>query len=462
MALSPGPSAAVGAALLALFPMGHLLYVPVGGAVATATDVAVFVFLLVWMLEILAFPEVAVAWRRLFSGDAVPGLPPRGFVFGTLLLTAFGAWVAASGVWGFHPGYALAKGLGVAALALTALGLATVRLRWERAVDAWLAGTGFVLAFTAVVLLFGPHALRERMIYTQGGVAGLPLPRVRGPFLHPSMLGDYLVLSGVLLWLRGGVRRFVTLILGVGIALFLLLSASTAWIAAGVVMMYLGRSGAAGGGAGGGAGGSRDAARGWLLRLSGAALAGAALAGVLLPVDVKVGGMHLVTSGVRPAIWRGALDAVANAPLLGVGAAPFLAEVPDPLQGGAPALWDAHNAYLSVLGQFGLVGALLLGTGLIWTARGAFQGLSGGRGAPLRRGLAAALLALGTDALFMASEDLRHLWLFLGVMGVMGAAGVGVGRGDGGAGRRGAGRRRGGRRRGGRRGGGTEPEAETE
>jgi O-antigen ligase len=94
-----------------------------------------------------------------------------------------------------------------------------------------------------------------------------------------------------------------------------------------------------------------------------AALTAAALVGVLVPLELDLPGLPLRTGAIRPAIGSSALTAVAASPLVGVGAAPFRAAAPDPMGGPGLYVWDAHHAYLSVLGQFGLVGAALLAAG---------------------------------------------------------------------------------------------------
>jgi len=177
---------------------------------------------------------------------------------------ALGVWLAASGLLGFHGAYAAAKGM---------------------------------------------------------GLLGLPFPRISGPFLHPNMMGDYLIVSG------------------------LLLAASAAWVGAGVATALL-----------------------------------------IHPLDLHVLGLELTTGAIRPSIGRSSLAPFLSSPLGGVGAAPFLGEAADRLQGGAVGLWDAHDAYRSILSRFGLVG--------------------GG--------------VLAVDALLLAGEDLRRVWGLAGVVGVLG------------------------------------------
>lgn len=410
---SRSPSVLAAELYLLLLPAGHLLYVQVAGAWATAADLMLLPLLVVTALELLASAERGEALVAAFRGESV-GLPSRGYLVGILVLVAFGGWVALSGNWGFHPRYAVVKGLGIGVLALGAGAIAVSGIGWRRAADAWLGGAAVALVLTLVFGILGPEVLRDRVLYEGGGVLGLPFPRISGPLLHPNMMGDYLVVTGVLLWGRwpefseSGRRWAGGLAAAVAVGLFL--TASTAWIAAGVVLVLVGR------GARGEADGSR---RGMVLGAGGALLAGVTLVAVLVPLDLSFAGLDVATSGIRPRIWQGALSAFFDAPLLGVGAAPFLAEAVDPLDPASGiGLWDAHNAYLSILGQFGVVGALLVGFG-VWKVMGEARVAGSQRAAMAVR---LALIAVGIHAVFMASEDLRHVWVLMGLVGVGGTS----------------------------------------
>jgi len=54
---------------------------------------------------------------------------------------------------------------------------------------AWLAGSAAALLLL-VGALVGQEALRGRVLFDAGAVRGLPLPRTRGPFLHPTASWD--------------------------------------------------------------------------------------------------------------------------------------------------------------------------------------------------------------------------------------------------------------------------------
>ncbi len=403
--------------LLLVLPSAHLLYVPVAGAMATGADVALGLVGLAWGAEALRPGGSGRALLRAFRGEQVPGLPGRRVLLGLTVLAVFGVWVGASGLWGFHPAYAAAKGLGTVALAVAAAALATSGLPWRRAADAWLGGVGVALATTLVLALAGPEILRARVLYAGGGIEGLPFPRPSGPLLHPNMLGDLLVVSGVLAWARwpelGRRGRRWIVVLSAAMTLALLLSASAAWLPAGIVVAWLARTA---GGSGGAPSGRTTA-----LRVGGSLLAAATVAGLILSVRVDLGFVELATSGIRPRIWRSAAEAVLAAPLLGVGASPYVAEAVDPLVGGGAVLWDAHNGYLSVLGQYGLVGATLAAVGVAWVVGGALAAVPAGR---VRTALVVAFTAVAVDAVFMASEDIRHVWLLLGLAGLVAAVGA--------------------------------------
>lgn len=400
--------------LLLVLPSAHLLWVPVAGAVATAADVALGLVVLVWAVELVGPGGNGGGVLPALRGEDVPGLPGRRVLLALGLLAAYGVWVGLSGLWGFHAGYAVAKGVGTVALAAAAAAVATSGLPVGRAVDAWLGGVAVALATTLVLAVAGPDILQSRVLYTGGGVQGLPFPRPSGPLLHPNMLGDLLVVSCLLAWgrwpsLGDRGRRWVGA-LAVAMVVTLALSVSAAWLPAGIAAGWIARADRKAGR------GSR--ARSASLRLGGTVLAGVTLAGLVVPLRLDLGFVEVATAAVRPDIWAGAVEAVLTAPLLGVGASPYLAEVPDPLLGGTPVLWDAHNAYLSVLGQYGVVGAALAGLGVAWVVLGALARVPRGR---LRTALVVALVAVAVDAVFMASEDLRHVWMLLGLCGLAGA-----------------------------------------
>lgn len=441
------------AAFLFLLPMGSWFAVPVAGAAVTPGDVLVVA---------MAAVGVVIAGRRIASGPARPGaLGPEEWAL--LLAVGFGVWACASALWSTDPRYALVKGAGYGALALAAAGVAGSGLGWGRAVDAWLAGTGVMVLVTGVLAVVGPEAAVERIVQGAAGPGEGSVARLRGPFRRPAELGDYLVISAVLLWVRwptwrtgegGGTRRWVRAVAAVGslaLVAALTLTLSTAWLAAGVLLLLWGRRTTPSDS------GASPAA--WIpslaLRGGGAAITAVAMAALVYPLRIEWAGLRLSSSGLRPDIWADAAGALQVAPIRGVGATPFVARTPDPLDPTAAGqLWEAQNAYLSVAGQYGLLGlALLAGAGWM-LMRAVRRGAGGAGGAHLsvvesregaglpasvvrrraRTAAMAVLLAVAVHGVAVAGEDFRHWWAAAGVVALMAAARGRDGRGAEGGG----------------------------
>ena len=141
------------------------------------------------------------------------------------------------------------------------------------------------------------------------------------------------------------------------------------------------------------------------------------LAGLLVPMGVDVAGLSISGSGIRPTILVSALETFKEAPIGGVGASPFLAVAADPLSSTSfAASWDAHNVYLSILGQFGVVGAALFAGAFVVIIRTLVQAGTSRRHAVL----VVALLAVAVHGVTVANEEFRHLWALLGLVGLAG------------------------------------------
>ena len=399
-----------------VLPVGHLVAIPLNGTMAVGSDVSLGLVLLAGIIELgrMSGPYLAGGVEKL------PLLPGRSaFHMAALFLMSFSLWVALGSTWGSYPSYAMTKGLAFAALGMGALAILWCGTGWGRAADAWLLGTAICLVVTWVGILLGPDALQTRLLYDGGSIRGLPAPRVSGPFPHPNMFGDYLVASGAILWAR---RNEVRERWGRGVvaaswllAGTLLATVSSAWLGAGVLLTAIGLLTMR----------QRDArlAIQWkrpapiILVVTGITLFTITLTGLLLPMGVDVAGLSIRGSGIRPAIWASALEAFKEAPIGGVGASPFLAVAADPLGAtSAGAVWDAHSIYLSILGQFGLVGAALFaGAGVVLTWTLFREGVTRRHAV-----LLVALLAAGIHGVAIANEEFRHLWALLGLVGLAG------------------------------------------
>jgi O-antigen ligase len=138
----------------------------------------------------------------------------------------------------------------------------------------------------------------------------------------------------------------------------------------------------------------------------GAAAASGASAAVLVAT---------VTSSYRPAAWGDALDSWLERPITGLGPGAQLADVPTiNAEGGRGLVADAHDVWLNVAGQAGVIGLLtivvLVGAIGWWLVRS--------------RPLTPALLATGLgfagvvlyQGLTLSIEQTRHVWVLLGVV----------------------------------------------
>ena len=401
---------------LVVLPIGHLFVMPVNGAMATLSDVFLAIVILAGIADLGRMIPHYLSRRR----EGVPLLPVhRAFHVAALFFMAFSVWGALGGAWGVHTGYALTKGVAYAALGLGALAIIWCGAEWGKAADAWLLGTAISLVVTWVFALVGPDPLHEQVLFRGGSIRGLPAPRLSGPFLHPTMFGDYLVVSGALLWARW---RPLSQDFGVwatvgawvlGMTLFL--TVSSAWIGAGVLLAVIGlltmrqRHGRV----------SLDRKRPGpvILLVAGVTIFTTTLMGLLLPMGFNLGGLSISASGIRWGIWASAWQAVLESPLAGVGASPYLAEAMDPLSGSSTlSPWDAHNLYLSLLGQYGLVGFALITGAVVILVRALIRAGTTRRNAALLL----ALFAVAVHGIAVASEDFRHVWALLGMVGLAG------------------------------------------
>jgi O-antigen ligase len=138
------------------------------------------------------------------------------------------------------------------------------------------------------------------------------------------------------------------------------------------------------------------------------------------PVDVSLSG------SVRIVLWSAALASALSSPWVGCGLGYVPAWVTDPRtftprdqwndelmqQTFAPRAMDAHNLYLSVFAQLGLVGlALVLCLAWVLVRRLCQVGL------PARWGLAAAFWGgVAHHGLFASLEEARHVWILFGLV----------------------------------------------
>jgi putative inorganic carbon (hco3(-)) transporter len=120
----------------------------------------------------------------------------------------------------------------------------------------------------------------------------------------------------------------------------------------------------------------------------------------------------------REALWRSALEVVAQRPILGHGLESFRPSTPDffPLTG--PEGVDAHNLYLQIVFEMGAMGLLaylwLMGSLLWWIKKGAFED---------PKGMVIVFSIIGTYLLESYADNMLYYlsfnWYFMFTMGVI-------------------------------------------
>ncbi|MDP8993847.1 MAG: O-antigen ligase family protein [Pseudomonadota bacterium] len=368
------------------------------------------------------FVALAAAWAATLAAGRTRFIWDRSY----LLIAAYFAAVAASAVASEAPRTSAAKMLTQLYLvALPVLAINLVRdtaglkalLRW------WLAGTAIVaLVAAASLLLFLAAPESPLLAYSRFHLGTLPpgdYPRLRMTFANANMACNYLSVSLAMLlaarrlgWL--GRSSFLWLVAGVLLAAAFTISPGLGGIAL-VIGLWLWLT-------------LRQRA---LARLALAAGAGAALLFLLAaavtpylhPTAPFLIELPLVEATIAPSgrlmLWIDAVRAFAADPLLGrgIGVYPVLVQYLSP-SGHLQTLADAHNSFLNIAAQAGIVGlaALLALTVHVMRRAGPLRLAPDGANA-LRLALGLGFLsAFVYQGLTGSFEDARHLWLLVGLI----------------------------------------------
>lgn len=334
----------------------------------------------------------------------------------------------------------------VAYATLVLLPVLTVRIvdrpaRMRLVLAAWAAGAALTVAIGIVGLLafyLGPKSLDQLLGCGYGNLKAGPYPRLCAPFRHPNMFQNYLniavPLGLAMAWGRVRAVWLAVALVVTGIVSVFTLSTAFAGLLGGVLIVLMrvwrGPSGL----------------RAVTLAGLGAATGGAALlltlATIAGPVPsgqghIPIGSRDLrLMDESRPSIWRGALRTFLDHPIIGYGYGTEVSVVTDPrafvpkdkqpfvTYPVKPHRMEAHNVWLSVAGQAGIIGlgAFLFLLSCLW--RPAWRLLrspdEGWR--RLGTGLAAAFVgAFLYHGLFAAIEEARHEWALFALAAAAGA-----------------------------------------
>lgn len=299
------------------------------------------------------------------------------------------------------------------------------RLDLRRAIRGWLAGTAVVVLIGALTLTLFPldrdNPLLRYTLFHFGTLPPGDYPRVRLTFLNANMLCNYLTASLLLLlaarrldWVSRA--TFAVLLPGILVCAAFTISPGLGGIALAVGMwlwLLL-----------------RDTRRGEARTALAAGVAGAVLfipamafTPILHPtapflVQLPLAGVTLAPAG-RLMIWMDAVRNFASDSLLGrgIGADAVLVRYQDP-GGNLQRLTDAHNMFLNIAVQCGIIGltALCALIAFAWRRTLPFRLLDGDRNL-LRLGIGFAFLnCLVYQGLGGSFEDARHIWLLFGLL----------------------------------------------
>jgi putative inorganic carbon (hco3(-)) transporter len=340
----------------------------------------------------------------------------------------YAAALALSTVFSEQPGRSVVKLAGefyLFALALVAFHLALDKSFFPRVAAAWLTGTVITAAasLAGFVLFYAGYKLQSNNYFLShfGSLPAGNYPRIHALFANANMMCNYLNVSLMFaLWAErsGRLKKTPALLLQAGIWASALFTFSPGlggmFLSAGIWYWNS----------------FRERGRVFLSR---AALAGGAAAAVFFAAAILVSpdtantdqnfslpltGRTFETS-VRVLTWQSALDSFYRAPLTGRGTGIDPAFVDyETLGGQHQQLRDAHNVWLSVLGQSGLAGfaAFLLLSGFLASKmriRASLSDESASRRAALSCALIGAFFYQGLSGSF---EDARHLWILFGLL----------------------------------------------
>ena len=312
----------------------------------------------------------------------------------------------------------------LAALAIVTATLIRDERQLKRAVIAWLVATAIVAAISVTSLAIFPFAPESALVgyarFHFGTLQPGPYPRLSSTFLNANMACNYLSVSAALLlaaracgWLSR--RASLTLFAGIVLAALATISAGLGGVAliAGV-WLWLGFRD------------QRPTASRFAL---GAALVVAAAFVVALAVTpivhptagfvMTVPGTDLVLApSARWMLWSASLAEFARHPLIGhgIGIDATYVRYLDPSR-NLQIQTDAHNVFLNIAAQTGLIGLLGLGALIAFAFHLARPWRPDGSMAAIRVALGLSFLGgLVYQGLGGSFEDARHLWVVLGLL----------------------------------------------
>ena len=334
-------------------------------------------------------------------------------------LAAYAVAVTLSTIFSVDPSRSSVKLAGkflLIGIAFLTFNIVTSHAVLKRVMKAWLFGAGVVLFCSLLGIFLFYAGLRDaaQNFVVHEGYGSLPpgnYPRIEGLFSYPATLCNFLAITWMFAlasWPNGWLRR--ALIWPLALSL-LIVNAFTLTPGLGGIFLATGLF-------------LREKFKGALGRL---AFASGLVIAVVVFFVTCVTLFPLENSQMTPSprvhAWRTSFKTFLENPLLGrgVGMPIANAQFTDP-SGGTRILTDAHNTYLSVLGETGLAGFLTFMSIICFVTFSLFRWKPE---SVFSKTIRLCLLLAMLDAFFYQSltgsyEDTRHLWVLFGVAATAG------------------------------------------
>jgi putative inorganic carbon (hco3(-)) transporter len=395
--------------LIATLPIVRPFNFRLSGLVVPVADLVFVIAFGVWVFRLIT-KTCVVVWSRFYL--------PLAFYLVVLLLST---------VTSVNPHFSAIKLMGkIYLIGLAVLSFNLIRSTgfMRRTVTAWQVGTIVTVIFSlagAVVFYLG---LKNRSInLVLHGYGSLPrgnYPRIQGFFEYPAMLCNYLSVSlmlALMMWSAGWLpTRWVRpLCIGILITALFTFTPGLGGMALSLgiwLWLYF-----------------KEHNRSKQARIT---LAAAIMVAIAVFAASTITLFSYSSSGIasplahaeikashRAVAWETAFETFKRHPLLGrgVGMPVSSATYVNP-SGRVETLTDAHNTYLSLAGELGLLGLLAFAAMIVFLVRGLWPlQLTGALDVVIKTHLFLALV----DAVFFQSfvgsfEDTRHLWVLFGIL----------------------------------------------